>query len=90
MKVVVACAQDIIVNLLEAAVANDNGRKLMVMMITINANEDIKVDCIAVVGRFLNNGECLHICQPPKVSTCIYTLSISSSSRNTTWRTDKG
>ena len=54
MKVVVACAQDIIVNLLEAAAANDNGRKLMVMMmmiITINANEDIKVDCIAVVGR---------------------------------------
>ena len=58
MKVVVACAQDISVNLLEAAAANDIGIKLMVMMmmITINANEDIKVDCIAVVGRFLNNG----------------------------------
>ena len=50
MKVVVACAQDG-VNLLEAAAANDIGIKLMVMMmmITINANEDIKVDCIAVV-----------------------------------------
>ena len=45
MKVVVACAQDTIVNLLEAAAANDIGIKLMMMMIiTINANEDIKVD----------------------------------------------
>ena len=51
-EVVVAGAQDIIVNLLEAAAANDIGIKLMVMMmmmITINADEDIKVDCIAVV-----------------------------------------
>ena len=59
MKVVVACAQDISVNLLEAAAANDIGIKLMVMMmmmmmmITINANEDINVDRIAadIVGR---------------------------------------
>ena len=59
MKVVVACAQDIIVNLLEAAAANDIGIKLMVMMMTIikiNANEDINVDCIAVVGRSPSNG----------------------------------
>ena len=54
MKVVVACAQDIIVNLLEAAAANDIGIKLMVMMmiiITINVDEDINIDCIALVGR---------------------------------------
>ena len=50
-EVVVACAQDIIVNLLEAAAANDIGIRLMVMMmiiITINA-DDINIDCIAVV-----------------------------------------
>ena len=53
MKVVVACAQDG-VNLLEAAAANDIGIKLMVTMmiiITISADEDINVDCIAVVSR---------------------------------------